>query len=195
MNISYSLGMLLADNLKNQGFNDIDANDLAAGVVDYLKNEPKIPMDVAFGIYESYTQGAGSKHFAEKLEEGRAFLEDNKKRSGVITTASGLQYEVIEAGTGTKPSATDSVLTHYHGTLLDGTVFDSSVRRGQPIEFGVNQVISGWTEALQLMGTGAKWRLFLPYQLAYGEQGAGGSIGPYETLIFEVELIAVNGKS
>ena len=111
-----------------------------------------------------------------------------------MTTASGLQYEIMTAGTGSTPKATDTVTTHYHGTLLDGTVFDSSVERGQPIDFPVNRVIAGWTEALQLMKTGAKYRLYIPYNLAYGEQGAGGQIGPFSALIFDVELIKVNGK-
>jgi FKBP-type peptidyl-prolyl cis-trans isomerase FklB len=195
MNISYSLGMLVADNFKNQGFGELDANDLAAGIADMLAGQPKIPVEAAAQIYEQYAQEMGAKQFERKLAEGQNFLAENQKRAGVTTTASGLQYEIIQAGEGIKPKATDKVLTHYHGTLLDGTVFDSSVRRGQPIEFGVNQVISGWTEALQLMPCGSKWRLFIPYHLAYGEQGAGQSIGPYETLVFEVELIAVNGLS
>ena len=132
---------------------------------------------------------------AEKSKEmsaaGEAFLADNAKRDEVTGTASGMQYEVLVAGEGDKPVATSTVRTHYHGTLIDGTVFDSSVDRGEPAEFPVNGVIAGWTEALQMMAVGSKWRLYLPYQLAYGEQGAGGAIGPYATLIFDVELIDI----
>lgn len=192
MNISYSIGMLVADNFKNQGMTDLDPQELAAGIADMLNGTPKIPIEVAAGIYEEFALKMGEEQFESKLAQGDAFLAENAKRPGVHTTASGLQYEIIEEGSGIKPTATDKVLTHYHGTLLNGDVFDSSVKRGQPIEFGVNQVISGWTEALQLMPCGSKWRLFIPYHLAYGDRGAGGAIGPYETLIFEVELLAVN---
>jgi FKBP-type peptidyl-prolyl cis-trans isomerase FklB len=193
MNISYSLGMLVADNFKNQGFGNLDANELAAGIVDMLAGQPKIPVEAAAQIYEDYAQEMGAKQFEQKLAEGQMFMMENGKRAGITTTATGLQYEIISAGTGSKAKATDKVLTHYHGMLLNGQVFDSSVQRGEPIEFGVNQVIAGWTEALQLMPCGSKWRLFIPFDLAYGERGAGQSIGPFENLIFEVELIAVNG--
>ena len=125
------------------------------------------------------------------IAEGRAFLEANGKRAEVQTTASGLQYEVLSAGNGNVPSANDNVKVHYHGTLIDGTVFDSSVRRGEPATFGVTQVISGWVEALQLMPVGSKWKLFIPSNLAYGANGAGQHIGPHTTLIFEVELLAI----
>lgn len=126
------------------------------------------------------------------MAEGKKFLDENGKRAGVTTTASGLQYEIMQAGTGAKPTANDKVTVHYHGTLLDGKVFDSSVQRGQTIDFPVTGVIAGWVEALQLMPMGSKWKLFIPYNLAYGERGAGGDIGPYETLVFEVELIKIN---
>ena len=126
-----------------------------------------------------------------KTRAGRAFLEENKKKENVVALESGLQYEIITKGDGATPKATDSVRCHYHGTLLDGTVFDSSVQRGEPAVFGVNQVIKGWVEALQLMPVGSKWRLFIPSNLAYGEQGAGGSIEPNSTLIFEVELLGI----
>ena len=192
MNISYSIGMLVADNFKNQGITDLDPQELAAGIADMLKGQPKIPVEVAAGMYEEYAQKMGEQQYQTKVAQGNAFLAENAKRAGVFTTDSGLQYEILQEGSGVKPKSTDKVLTHYHGTLLNGDVFDSSVRRGQPIEFGVNQVISGWTEALQLMPCGSKWRLFIPYHLAYGERGAGGAIGPYETLVFEVELLAVN---
>jgi FKBP-type peptidyl-prolyl cis-trans isomerase FklB len=127
----------------------------------------------------------------KNLEAGKAFLEENKKREGVVTLPSGLQYEVINEGDGAIPKATDKVKCHYHGTLIDGTVFDSSVQRGQPAVFGVNQVIKGWVEALQLMSVGSKWRLYIPSDLAYGKQGAGGSIEPNTTLIFDVELLGI----
>ena len=128
------------------------------------------------------------------MKEGQDFLEQNKKRAGVQTTASGLQYEVLTAGTGVKPLATDSVLVHYKGTLLNGKQFDSSYDRGEPISFPLNRVIPGWTEGVQLMPAGSKYKFFIPYNLAYGERGAGQDIPPYSTLIFEVELLKVNGK-
>jgi len=128
-----------------------------------------------------------------KAKEGRDFLAANAKKPGVVTTASGLQYEVMVQGAGgAKPKATDKVKTHYHGTLTNGTIFDSSVQRGEPISFGLNQVIKGWTEGLQLMSVGDKYRFFIPFELAYGERGAGGVIPPYATLIFEVELLGIN---
>jgi FKBP-type peptidyl-prolyl cis-trans isomerase FklB len=193
MNISYSIGLLVADNFKHQGFTNLDAAALAEGIADMLAGQPKIPIEAAASMYESYAQEMAAQQFETKLAHADNFFAENKKRAGVTETASGLQYEVLQVGAGIKPKETDKVLTHYHGTLLNGEVFDSSVMRGQPIEFGVNQVISGWTEALQLMPCGSKWRLFIPHQLAYGERGAGSSIGPYEPLVFDVELIAVNG--
>ena len=128
---------------------------------------------------------------AENMEKGKKFLEENGKKPGVVTLPSGLQYEVLKEGNGKKPKATDRVKCHYEGTLIDGTLFDSSIKRGEPAVFGVNQVIAGWVEALQLMSEGAKWRLFIPSELAYGANGAGEMIPPHSTLIFEVELIAV----
>ena len=130
----------------------------------------------------------------QSKEKGEAFLADNAKQAGVITTESGLQYSVVTEGTGAKPTITDEVKVHYHGTLIDGTVFDSSVERGEPISFPVSGVIPGWTEALQLMSIGSKYKLFIPYQLVYGERGAGQQIGPYSTLIFEVELLDIVKK-
>ena len=125
-------------------------------------------------------------------EEGANFLAKNAKKEGVISLESGLQYEILKQGSGAKPTINDNVTTHYHGTLIDGTIFDSSVDRGQPATFPVSGVIKGWTEALQLMSVGSKWRLYVPYDLAYGERGAGANIGPFTTLIFEVELISIN---
>jgi FKBP-type peptidyl-prolyl cis-trans isomerase len=142
-------------------------------------------------IIRRYFEAAGEKEGQLNLEAGNAFLEENKGREGVKTTASGLQYEVITEGTGPIPSAEDRVRVHYHGTLIDGTVFDSSVERGEPAVFGVGQVIPGWTEALQLMPVGSKWKIYVPSELAYGERGAGADIGPNTTLIFEVELLEI----
>ncbi len=136
-------------------------------------------------------QEVKSKGGAQNLVKGQAFLSENGKKAGVTTTASGLQYEIIKAGNGPKPKSTDKVKVHYHGTLLDGTVFDSSVQRGEPVTFGVTQVIPGWTEALQLMSVGSKYKLYIPSNLAYGEQGGGEKIGANETLIFEVELLEI----
>ena len=142
-------------------------------------------------IFYFFTSMNNQKAAQENIRLGNEFLAQNKQKEGVVELASGLQYQVLTAGTGAKPSATDQVQCHYHGTMLDGQVFDSSVQRGEPAVFGVNQVIAGWVEALQLMQEGAKWRLFIPYQLAYGERGAGQSIPPFATLIFDVELLKV----
>jgi FKBP-type peptidyl-prolyl cis-trans isomerase FklB len=190
--VSYSLGVLFAQNFKNGEKLDIDANAMAKGFSDAVNGTELIKMENANNIFSQFMAEQGKKKHAGALEAGQKFLAENGKRPSVKTTASGLQYEVLVDGTGPIPKATDKVTTHYHGTLLDGTVFDSSVQRGQPIDFPVNGVIQGWQEALQLMKTGSKWKLFVPYNLAYGERGAGGSIGPYSTLIFEVELIKVN---
>jgi FKBP-type peptidyl-prolyl cis-trans isomerase FklB len=154
--------------------------------------EPKINNDQALMIIQNYFAKKQSAMSEEKIDEGRIFLEENKKKEGVTTLESGLQYTVITKGTGPKPKLEDNVTTHYHGTLIDGTVFDSSVDRGEPASFPVGGVIKGWTEALQLMNVGSKWKLFVPYDLAYGERGAGQQIGPYSTLIFEVELLSIN---
>ena len=154
--------------------------------------EPKINNDQALMIIQNYFAKKQSAMSEEKIDEGRIFLEENGKKEGVTTLESGLQYTVITEGTGPKPKLEDNVTTHYHGTLIDGTVFDSSVDRGEPASFPVGGVIKGWTEALQLMSVGSKWKLFVPYDLAYGERGAGPKIGPYSTLIFEVELLSIN---
>jgi FKBP-type peptidyl-prolyl cis-trans isomerase len=145
----------------------------------------------AIPLLQAYAQKEQEMEARKNLEEGQAFLEENAGRSGVEVTESGLQYEVLKEGVGAKPTANDQVRVHYHGTLIDGTVFDSSVERGQPAVFGVGQVISGWTEALQLMPEGSKWKLFIPANLAYGERGAGSKIGPNSALIFEVELLEI----
>jgi FKBP-type peptidyl-prolyl cis-trans isomerase FklB len=193
--VSYGVGRQMGDQLASNPFEGVDANAVAEGVVDALTGNPSVVSEEllkeAFEVIGQRMQAKQAEEAKGKSAEGEAFLAENAKRDGVITTASGLQYEIMTAGDGEKPSASSTVRTHYHGTLIDGTVFDSSVDRGEPAEFPVNGVIAGWTEALQLMGVGSKWRLFLPYQLAYGERGAGGAIGPYAALVFEVELLAI----
>lgn len=196
--ISYIIGMDIGTNLKKQSI-DIDSNILAKGVKDALAGTK--PLLTEQEIQE--TMMAFQKDMMAKQEEigkknkkeGEAFLAENKKKEGVKTLPSGLQYKVIKAGTGKKPKLSDTVTAHYRGTLIDGTEFDSSYKRGQPATFPVSGgMIPGWTEALQLMEEGAKWQLFIPSNLAYGERGAGGVIGPNATLIFEVELISVQEK-
>jgi FKBP-type peptidyl-prolyl cis-trans isomerase FklB len=191
--VSYSLGVLLGKNLQQQGVDKVDAATLAAAISDVMGNQPlKIDANEANRIVQNFMQAQQSKKYEKTIAEGKTFLDNNAKRQGVTTLPSGLQYEVMKAGTGRKPLANEKVSVHYHGTLMDGTVFDSSVDRGQPATFGVTQVIQGWVEALQLMPEGSKWKLFIPYNLAYGERAAGAKIGPYSTLIFEVELLKIN---
>lgn len=190
--VSYSLGVLFAQNFKNGENVKIDAASMAKGFEEAINGTEVIKAETANQIFSSYMQEASKGKFKATIEKCQSFLAENAKRAGVKTTASGLQYEVIKAGTGAMPKATDKVTVHYHGTLLNGKVFDSSVERGQPIDFPVNGVIQGWQEGLQLMTEGSKWKFFIPSELAYGERGAGGDIGPYEALIFEVELIKIN---
>ena len=196
--VSYNLGILIAQNLKRQGLGEVNPAQLAKGVADALAG---VSVDLAkcnesVSEYLQAMQVQKAKENAKKFEGniavGKKFLDENKNRSGVVTTASGLQYEVLKPGTGAKPTAQDKVTVHYHGTLLDGSIFDSSVNRGQPATFGVTQVIQGWVEGLQLMPLGAKYKFFIPYDLGYGDQGAGDDIGPYSTLVFEVELLKIN---
>ncbi len=198
--LSYALGLGIGQQFKQMGLqDDLRIEDFAQSITDVLKgNELKISNSEAQTLINAYFQEMESKMKAanaEKgkvaLEEGRAFLENNGKRAEVVTTKSGLQYEILKEGNGKHPKATDQVRCHYEGTLLDGTVFDSSYKRGEPAVFGLNQVIAGWTEGVQLMGEGAKFRFYIPYLLAYGENGAGASIPPYSTLIFDVELLEV----
>ncbi|HVP79034.1 MAG TPA: FKBP-type peptidyl-prolyl cis-trans isomerase [Thermodesulfobacteriota bacterium] len=185
--VSYIIGMDIGGNLKKQSV-DIDPNSLARGIQDALSGAN--PLLSKEEIQE--TMVAFQKEMAEKQKQrGEAFLSENKKKEGVKTLPSGLQYKVVKAGTGKRPKLNDTVTVNYRGTLIDGTEFDSSFRRGQPATFPVSGVIPGWTEAMQLMAEGAKWELFIPSNLAYGERGAGGLIGPNATLIFEVELISV----
>lgn len=191
--LSYSLGVLVAQNLKSQGFENLDASSMAAAIQDVLTDKDlKIDVKEANAQVQSYMQAKQAAQFAENKGAGEAFLKENALRGNVVTTESGLQYEVLNPGSGAKPSATSNVTVHYHGTLIDGTVFDSSVDRGKPASFGLNQVIKGWTEGLQLMSTGAKYRFYIPYNLGYGEQAAGEKIKPFSTLVFEVELIKIN---
>lgn len=189
--VSYNLGILIAQNLIRQGLAEVNANELAKGVADALAG---VNVDLAKcnESVSEYIQAQQAKKFEGNIAEGKKFLEENKKRAGVTTTASGLQYEVLKPGAGAKPTTSDKVTVHYHGTLLDGTIFDSSVNRGQPATFGVTQVIQGWVEGLQLMPLGSKYKFYIPYNLGYGERGAGGDIGPYATLVFEVELLKIN---
>jgi len=185
--VSYIIGMDIGGNLKKQSV-DVDPNSLVKGIQDALSGTK--PLLSNEEIQE--TMVAFQKEMAEKQKQrGEAFLSENKKKEGVKTLPSGLQYKVVKAGTGKKPKANDTVTVNYRGTLIDGTEFDSSYRRGQPATFPVSGVIPGWTEAMQLMAEGAKWQLFIPPHLAYGERGMGGLIGPNTTLIFEVELISV----
>lgn len=192
--VSYSLGVNVAKSVKNQGLTSIDSDAIAQAFTDVFEgNELKISEQESNLILQDYFGKLAKEAQSANVEAGEKFLAENAKRDGVVTTATGLQYEVLVEGSGDSPKETDQVTVHYHGTLVDGTVFDSSVERGQPAKFPVNGVIPGWVEALQLMKPGAKYKLFIPSNLAYGERGAGGSIGPNATLIFEVELISVGG--
>jgi len=190
--VSYSLGVTAGSYYLQQGFDSLNLDAFYDGFSTAMK-EGELQMseeECNVFLQEFFTKAATVKS-DEMKKEGEEFLIENGKREGVISLESGLQYEVINEGTGASPALTDEVRTHYHGTLIDGTVFDSSVERGEPITFPVNGVIAGWTEALQLMKVGSKWRLFVPYDLAYGERGAGQDIGPFATLIFEVELLEI----
>jgi FKBP-type peptidyl-prolyl cis-trans isomerase FklB len=195
--VSYIIGMDIGNNLKRQSI-DIEPAALARGIKDALAggkpllDEQEIQETMA--LFQKDMKAKQQEVANKNKKEGEAFLAENKKKEGVKTLPSGLQYKVIREGTGKKPKLADAVTAHYRGTLIDGTEFDSSYKRGQPASFAVSGVIPGWTEALQLMGEGAKWQLFVPSNLAYGERGAGAVIGPGATLIFEVELISVQEK-
>ena len=189
---SYAIGLGIGQNLLSMGAQGINVEDFAQAIADVLnRNELAMSHNEAREIVNKYFMELEEKMNAENIEKGKAFLAENAKKEGIVTLPSGLQYEVITEGNGKKPSATDRVKCHYEGTLIDGTLFDSSIKRGQPAVFGVNQVIKGWVEALQLMSEGSKWRLFIPSELGYGAQQAGELIPPHSTLIFEVELIEV----
>jgi len=198
-NVSYALGLGIGSQLKSMGAESLNIDDFAQAIKDVLNDsELKISMADSQKIVQKFFQEQEAKQRAAMAEkgkklkaEGEAYLAENAKKDGVITTASGLQYKVLKEGTGKSPKATDTVVCHYEGFLTDGTVFDSSVQRGEPAAFPLNGVIAGWTEGLQLMKEGGKNRFFIPYHLAYGEAGAAGSIPPYAALIFDVELIEV----
>lgn len=188
----YGLGMGIGQNLLSMGVKNIDVESFVNGLKAVLTGEKtEMTHAEAQKVVNEHFQKLAEEAYAKVKSEGEAFLAANKAKEGVVTLPSGLQYEVINEGTGKKPSATDRVQCHYEGTLIDGTVFDSSIRRGEPAVFGVNQVIRGWVEALQLMQEGAKWRLYIPQDMAYGANGAGEMIPPYSALIFDVELIKV----
>ena len=190
--ISYAIGLSMGQNLMGSGVTSLEYADLAAGIKDVLeKNQPQSSYQEAQQVLGKFFSELEEKIAGEAKAAGEAFLAENAKREGVKVTESGLQYEVLEATIGQKPKATDKVRVHYEGTLIDGTVFDSSYKRGESITFGLNQVIKGWTEGLQLMSIGSKYKLYLPYQLAYGERGAGANIPPYAALIFTVELLGI----
>lgn len=190
--VSYGLGVNIAENLSNQGLTELNVAALAEGMEDYIsKSDLKLSKEEIGTLLNSYMQSLQGKAGEKNKKAGEEFLAANAKKKGIITLESGMQYEIITEGTGPIPTAANKVSTHYHGTLIDGTVFDSSVDRGQPAEFGVTQVIQGWQEALQLMPEGSKWRLYIPYNLAYGDRGAGGAIGPYAALIFDIELLKI----
>lgn len=200
--LSYALGMSMGYNFKGTGIKTLNSADFAAGVASvYDGVKPEMTFDEAkrivneyFAKLEAEMQAEAAKQGEVNRKNGEAFLTENAKREGIKVTESGLQYEVLESGKGDSPKASDNVEVHYTGKLIDGTVFDSSVERGVPASFGVTQVIPGWVEALQLMHEGDKWRLYIPSDLAYGPNGAGGVIGPNMTLIFDVELLRVIKK-
>lgn len=190
--VSYALGLSLGQNMASSGVKSIEYDDLVAGMKAIMnKEKPAISFDEAQEVLNTFFAELEAKVAGKAKAEGEAFLAENAKREGVIVTGSGLQYEVLTAAEGKKPKATDKVKVHYEGTLIDGTVFDSSYRRGEAISFGLNQVIKGWTEGVQLMSVGAKYKFFIPYNLAYGERGAGAQIPPYAALIFTVELLGI----
>ena len=191
-NFSYALGMSIAGNLIQTGVKTVNPELFLNGFKDVFNGaETMIHPEDANAILEAFIGKLNENKGAGNLEEGLKFLAENKIQEGVIELPSGLQYKVLTEGEGDIPTANNQVKCHYHGTLIDGTVFDSSVQRNQPAVFPVNGVIQGWVEALQLMSTGSKWRLFIPSQLAYGSNGAGGAIGPNSTLIFDVELLEI----
>jgi FKBP-type peptidyl-prolyl cis-trans isomerase FklB len=189
---SYALGMSVASNLIKSGVKTINPEAFLKAVNDtYIGEMPEMMPDEANKILESFMAKASNKEASQNLESGLEFLAKNREEDGIVELPSGLQYHVLEEGDGELPSLEDEVKCHYHGSLIDGTVFDSSVERGQPAVFPVNGVIQGWVEALQLMPVGSKWRLYVPPELGYGEQGAGGVIGPNATLVFDVELLEI----
>ncbi|MEI7948911.1 MAG: FKBP-type peptidyl-prolyl cis-trans isomerase [Gammaproteobacteria bacterium] len=192
---SYAIGRQIGEQLQGQPFPGLQIDALLLGLGDVLRGQASpYKEDELRGAMDELNrrvQRMQKQQANSMAAAGEQFLKQNAGMPGIITTASGLQYEVLQPGTGKTPQASSTVRVHYEGTLLDGTVFDSSIQRGEPLEFPVNGVISGWTEALQLMQEGARWKLYIPHELGYGARGAGGAIGPYSTLIFEVELLGV----
>ncbi len=197
--LSYALGIGIGSQLAGMGARELNIDDFAQAIKDVISgSQLKVDNVEAQTLVQNFFQEQEVKQQAAAAEagkaakaEGEAFLAENGKKEGIVTLPSGLQYQVLKEGNGKKPSATDQVVCHYEGTLIDGTVFDSSYQRNQPATFGLNQVIPGWTEGVQLMQEGAKYRFFIPYKLAYGERGAGAQIPPFATLVFNVELIEV----
>ena len=197
--LSYALGIGIGSQLAGMGAKELNIDDFAQAIKDVISgSELKVDNAEAQTLVQNFFQEQEAKQQAAAAEAGKvakaageAFLAENSKKEGVVTLPSGLQYQVLKEGDGKKPSATDQVVCHYEGTLIDGTVFDSSYKRNQPATFGLNQVIAGWTEGVQLMQEGAKYRFFIPYNLAYGERGAGAQIPPFAALVFDVELIEV----
>ena len=190
--ISYALGLSMGQNLMGSGVEKLNYQDLAAGIEDVLTHaQPKITYQEAQQVLNTFFQELEAKVAGAAKADGEKFLAENAKREGVKVTASGLQYEVLEPSLGQKPKATDTVRVHYEGTLIDGTVFDSSYKRGEPSELTPKQVIKGWTEALTMMPEGSKWQLYIPYDLAYGSRDMG-NIKPFSTLIFDVELVGID---
>jgi peptidyl-prolyl cis-trans isomerase len=196
--VSYALGIGIGRQLSQMGAADLNIDDFAQAIKDVIAGDLKLGDAEAQQIVQEFFAKQEEKQKAEATEKGKAakqdgekFLAENGKKEGVITTASGLQYQVLREGNGQSPKATDTVECHYEGTLIDGTKFDSSYDRGQTATFPLNQVIAGWTEGLQLMKEGGKYRFFIPYELGYGERGAGASIPPFSTLVFDVELVSV----
>ncbi|MBV7532825.1 FKBP-type peptidyl-prolyl cis-trans isomerase [Chitinophaga sp. sic0106] len=190
--VSYGIGLSIAENIKAQDMGNVNVAMLSRAISDVLKKNPQLlTKEQADMSISNYLQQLKAEKFAKNREVGEKFLAANKTKPGVVTLPSGLQYQIIKEGDGAKPTLNDKVKTHYHGTLIDGTVFDSSVERGEPISFPVSGVIKGWTEALQLMPVGSKWKLFIPADLAYGDRQAGPKIGPGSALVFDVELLEI----
>ena len=190
--VSYALGLSIGNNFQTSGIKQLQVEDFVKGLEDVLgEKQPAISYEEAKQVINDYFMKLQQERLEINKQAGAEFLEINRHKAGVVELPSGLQYEILKQGTGAKPSANDKVKCHYHGTLINGTVFDSSVQRGEPATFGVSQVIPGWVEALQLMPVGSKWRLFIPSNLAYGEHGAGDVIEPNSTLIFDVELLDI----
>lgn len=195
LRVSYGIGRQFGGQLASQPFDGLDIDSVLEGFKAAYNGEADavapIDMQNSYDVIRAELESKEAEAAKTLSADGANFLAENAKKEGVVVTATGLQYEVITEGSGEKPTQQSTISAHYHGTLIDGTVFDSSYDRGQPAEFPVSGVIPGWTEALQLMGVGSKWRLTVPYQLAYGAQGAGGAIGPFQTLVFDVELLEI----